>query len=556
MPQTEDIIINVDLVGATGANKDVDQLTKSLNKNTKATDDAEASTESYNNSLVDAAKDTQIFGVSINSLSKSFTAVTSTLKGVNTGLKAFKIALAATGIGAIVLALGSLVALLTQTQEGMDFVSKAINGIKTAIDVVIDRFIEFGEGMVKFFSGDFKEGITQMTESFKGLGDEIKEEIQISNDLTDAFNRLEQAKIDNIVADAKARAEAEKLKAIVEDQTLTLGERIRASRQFEQIETQRANKAIEIAAEELRILQERNELGTSTREDLRAEAEAEAVLFQLREESAARQLEQANKRRELQKQLNAENTAEETATAAEVVKINYEANTEIEKSDLDLHFKRLQLKRDELAASAAKSQSEIELARVEAEQKAALTANLANAIAGLLGQESEAGKAFAIAAATINMFEAVSKANTLAPPASFIAIATAIATGLKAIRDIKGVPLPKVTIAETPFADGGPIDGPSHSRGGVWLNAEGGEYIINKSAMRDPVNRAIAESINSGQQSRGHIFRQGGTVQTPGALDLFNIESAIQDNRAILVLEDLDRAQTGVQVSQEIATLR
>lgn len=555
MPQTEDIIINVDLVGAKDANKGVDDLTKSLKKNTKSTEQAEESTENYSNTLIDTAKDTKVFGVSINSLSKSFKGAISTLKGVNIGLKAFKIALAATGIGAIVVALGSLVAVLTKTQGGIDFVSKAMNALQTVIDVVIDRFISFGQGLIKFFKGDFKEGITEMTNSFKGLGEEIRNEIQASNELTDAFNALEDAKIRNIVQDAKLRAEAKRLEEIAKDETKSIKERILAAQELERVEEQRANRAIELAAEELRILQERNALGTSTREDERAEAELEAELFRLREESSSRQIKNARIIQQLRRENNAELVQEAEITSAEVIRINEHQNQELQKTDLQGHFNRLKLKSAELRASAEKSRAEIDLARMEAEQKAALTAKLANAIAGLLGQESAAGKAFAIAGATINMFEAVSKANTLIPPASYIAAAIAVATGIKAIRDIQGVPIPRVNVASTPFADGGPIDGPSHNRGGVWLNAEGGEYIINKNAMRDPVNRAIAESLNNGQQSRGNIFRQGGRVPAPNTLELFNLESAIRKARPVLVLEDLNRVQEGVNVTDAISTL-
>jgi len=554
MPQTEDIIINVDLTGAKDANKGVDDLTKSLNKNTDATKDAEDQTTNYNNSLVEGVKDMKVFGVSINSLSKSFAGVTSTLRGVNGGLKAFKIALAATGIGAIVVALGSLVAVLTKTQGGMDLVTKAVNALNTVIDVVIDRFISFGQGLLKFFKGDFKEGISEMVDSFKGLGEEIRNEVEASNELSDAFARLETAKINNIVADAKLRAAAKQAEQIAKDETRSINERITAAKELERIEEQRAQNAIEIASEELRILQERNALGTSTNEDLRAEAELEAELFRLREESASRQIKNARIIQQLRRENQAVEVEAEEIKAAEIIRINEHQNQELEESDKKLHLKRLQLKSDELAAEAEKTKASIELAQKEASLKAQLSANLANAIAGLLGQESEAGKAFAIVGANINMWEAISAANKLPPPLSYIAMATALANGLRAIREIQATPIPKVNIAQTPFADGGPINGPSHSGGGVWLNAEGGEYIINKQAMRDPVNKAIAESINSGKQSRGRIFRDGGTV--PRSMELFDLEAAISKNRAVLVLEDLDRAQTGVRVTENVSTLQ
>ena len=41
------------------------------------------------------------------------------------------------------------------------------------------------------------------------------------------------------------------------------------------------------------------------------------------------------------------------------------------------------------------------------------------------------------------------------------------------------------------------ISGPSHSRGGVLIEAEGGEYIINKSAMQVPGVAQMAAGLNS-----------------------------------------------------------
>ena len=42
---------------------------------------------------------------------------------------------------------------------------------------------------------------------------------------------------------------------------------------------------------------------------------------------------------------------------------------------------------------------------------------------------------------------------------------------------------------------GGNINGPSHDNGGVIIEAEGGEYIINKKAV-NPQTEAVLEYIN------------------------------------------------------------
>ena len=45
------------------------------------------------------------------------------------------------------------------------------------------------------------------------------------------------------------------------------------------------------------------------------------------------------------------------------------------------------------------------------------------------------------------------------------------------------------------YVVGGNINGPSHDNGGVIIEAEGGEYIINKKAV-NPQTEAVLEYIN------------------------------------------------------------
>ena len=74
-------------------------------------------------------------------------------------LKLFKVALASTGIGLLLIALGGLVAFFQRSQDGADSLSKGMAGLQAGIDVLIDRFEQVGRGLVLIF---------------KGLGDELK----------------------------------------------------------------------------------------------------------------------------------------------------------------------------------------------------------------------------------------------------------------------------------------------------------------------------------------------------------------------------------------------
>jgi TP901 family phage tail tape measure protein len=64
--------------------------------------------------------------------------------------------------------------------------------------------------------------------------------------------------------------------------------------------------------------------------------------------------------------------------------------------------------------------------------------------------------------------------------------------------------------------DGGPIYGPSHAQGGVNINAEGGEFVIQKSAVQK-LGLPFLESINNGvsQTPPNGIYQTGGLVAAP-----------------------------------------
>jgi hypothetical protein len=103
----------------------------------------------------------------------------------------------------------------------------------------------------------------------------------------------------------------------------------------------------------------------------------------------------------------------------------------------------------------------VELAKLEVATKIGAAGDIANQLAGLLGESSAAGKAASVAAATINTYEAASAANAAYPPPfNTIAMALSIAQGLVQVKKIlavktpgnKGVSPPSITgPAAAPF---------------------------------------------------------------------------------------------------------
>jgi hypothetical protein len=122
--------------------------------------------------------------------------------------------------------------------------------------------------------------------------------------------------------------------------------------------------------------------------------------------------------------------------------------------------------------SEANKQRKLEALRIRTEQK----------VAAEKTRQAKAEKAAAIFEATIGTAAAVAKAVTV------VEKAIALASGLAQIAIIAATPIPK-------FKKGGMVGGRSHEAGGTLIEAERGEYVVNKnSVMR---NRRELDAINT-----------------------------------------------------------
>jgi len=96
------------------------------------------------------------------------------------------------------------------------------------------------------------------------------------------------------------------------------------------------------------------------------------------------------------------------------------------------------------------------------------------------------------AIAQIAIQTAIAAAKSLAQggwPGGLLLMAGAIATGAIQLGIVKSQKLPQ-------YGKGGMVDGKSHQQGGALVELEGGEGILTKKAMQDPILRAQASEIN------------------------------------------------------------
>ncbi len=189
------------------------------------------------------------------------------------------------------------------------------------------------------------------------------------------------------------------------------------------------------------------------------------------------------------------------------------------------------IKKDE-----AKKQERIQYIKESKKRKEA-SKTLGN-IAELLGKETTAGKAAGIAQAMVNTWQGVTQVwstkSSLPDPFSTISkiasTAVVVKSGLNAVSEIRK-------------AEDGMLVGASHSQGGIPIEAEGGEAIINNRSMANPFLRNIASAINvagggvdfSTPNTTGY-FRDGGV--TSSSIKNSIPQTSLQDLKVVNVVED------------------
>jgi hypothetical protein len=416
--------------------------------------------------------------------------------GLNTAFKAIIANPIGLLIASLVAALTGLFKILTSTKEGSEQFKQVLDAVSAAIDVVRDRALQFGKGLKQLFTGDIREGLSSIKDSFSGIGAEIV------NDATEAANlrkelqaiaddqrdlNVERAKQNTLVAESKLR---------INDENLSYGERLKALESVRAAEVQLAKQEEELAKRRYDAIKAQNALSDSSQEALDAEANAYIALQQAQRTSLTVQKELFDQERALRMRQAAEikaQQAEQKAAAEkefqewlaiEVAKVNAEEANR--KYLLDQEQKAID---DEEEMFKAWLEREVELAEmklanaeyvknrkkeIDEEEKKSKQAvadleqeifdqsqALANAIINIVGQQSKVGKGIALAQIAADTAVALtgalknSQSSTpdniatggLAGIAKYIGIATTILSNSKRAYDILKSPAPTASLS-------------------------------------------------------------------------------------------------------------
>lgn len=227
-----------------------------------------------------------------------------------------------------------------------------------------------------------------------------------------------------------------------------------------------------------------------------------------------------------------ERKAMDEANRKELEMANITNQYELRQVQLDAQYEQEMAAAERIGADTTlvqqkyeKAKEDLTKARVNAELT--MTAGLAGQMSDLLGEESAAGKAFAVVQATINTYLGATKALAQGGILGIAQAAIVIAFGMKQVLSIakQKDPDTKVNTSVKKYAKGGTIKGKSHAQGGVKFvgdngqvfEAEGGEnvYILKKTASAE-INALsdlnVAHGGKSFHTSKPSKFANGGRV--------------------------------------------
>jgi chromosome segregation ATPase len=404
----------------------------------------------------------------------------------------------------------------------MGRIGVVVGNVKDIVAEFGEGLLDLGGALKKFFAGDFKGAFDEGQKAFKGFTDSVKNfgqetraELKVADDIAAKIAKANKAQRELVVERAKADREVAALREKAADkENVSVEDRIRLLKEAGAIEESITNREIQVAKLRFDAKVQQNSLSKSTKEDLDEEARLQSEVIALetnrlklqkaltaeitasRREAAAEAKADANQKAADEKaaleKANADKKAIEDAEMkrkADIKAIDDElkkreqdeaANTELKK--IELERQRALERLDILKASEEEranvvafydnkiqtqkqkdAETEMQNDKLLQQQKLAITANTFGALAGILGENSKAGKAAAIAQATINTYlgltETLANKTTIPEPFGTIqkiaSAATIVSSGFKAVKQITSTQLPQISGGRGASSSGG-----------------------------------------------------------------------------------------------------
>ena len=423
-----------------------------------------------------------------------------------------------------------LISLFTDPIGSIKEMAQAIEDfVMKKVDEVIESLGFLGSAISKVFSGDFSGAMEDATKGVVGLVRATNPLVMVTEALVKGTKDLiveitKEGKIAAQIADQRAKAEkldrqllvdrakanrdrADLLEKAVNKEKFTVTERIEFLKEAGRIEDEITAKEIQAAKLRLDAQIAENALGDSNKEALEKEAQLKAELINLetakltkaklvtsqisalnaqeaaekkaitdkekadKETADQKAIDDAKKLFDLKKQIrDSEAVSEDEKRALEIQKTieHYDNLIALAKAQ-DLATENLVKAKAAAVAKFSEDEAKVEIkwADMSQKEKLGLAKDGLNNMATILGEESAAGKAAAIASATISTFEsAQSSYNSLAgipiigPVLGAAAAGAAIVSGMAQVKAITSTKLPTLGGKTPPAVSGGSSSAP------------------------------------------------------------------------------------------------
>jgi len=340
---------------------------------------------------------------------------------------------------------------------------------------------------------------------------------------------LSQVQIQGLIE--KYDRQAEKLRQVRDDENATFEDRIKANEELGRVLEEQATQMLALQQIQVKAAQIEYEK-LQNQENLIALTEAQNELAAIEAQITGFQSEQLTNQVSLQREL--QDVKKELAL--EGVSERERELLEVEQQYAEL-FKLA--KKSGADVTALEQQKANAISKIKQEQALAdleiANQSLEN-LKGIFGEESAAGKAVAVAQATINTYKGVSEALGAAPPPlNFLLAGTTLAAGLNNIKNI-------VSVEEPAFAQGGLVNGfGSGTSDSVSARLSNGESVIN--ARSTSMFKPILSAINEAGGGRAFAGTDGVGGVTTGVV------------KAFVVADDMSKEQDKLTKIRRKATI-
>ena len=226
-------------------------------------------------------------------------------------------------------------------------------------------------------------------------------------------------------------------------------------------------------------------------------------------------------------------------------------------SDEEFKARMLQAQSDYLKKKKQMADAEIAIEKA----KAIATAEFAGQLSDLLETVGEDNKEALMLSKTLALAEVAIKqgvaiaeavaASAAGDPYTYaIRVASAIESTVTAM--VKAIS----SINAAKFGQGGPVKGRSHAQGGVLIEAEGDEFVMNKRAYA--MYPDLIESINAlgnGIGTPARVFNSNNVVNNYSSQSTLNEIAQNTEKRLVVSVEEIHRVEDNVEAIENLSTM-